>query len=164
MPGGGVGTDYFLKLDGIAGESTDAKHKDELELVSFSWGLTQSGGGRAGGGGGAGKAQFKDFQFLTRVSKASPVLFLAAASGRHLKDASLTVRRRSKAAVEFLKIKFTDVLITSFEQVGENAEVPHELVAFDFGKLEVQYTPQSARGAGGTVIGAGWDLTRNLKI
>jgi type VI secretion system secreted protein Hcp len=161
MPGGGIGT-YFLKLDGIAGESTNVKHKEAIELVSFSWGVTQAVAGGASGRG-AGKAQFKHFEFLTRVSKASPALFLAAVSGRHLKDASLSVTRGAKAAVEWVKIKFSDVLITSYEQAGDEEE-PHELVAFDFRKIELQVTPQSPRGAAGTPVSSGWDLTKNLKI
>ena len=154
--------DYFLKLDGIAGESTDAKHKGEIELVSFSWGVSQSAAG--GSGGGAGKSRLKQFEFLMRVNKASPAVFLAVASGMHLKEASLAVRRRSKAAFDWLKVKFSDVLITSYEQAGEDAEVPYERVAFDFAKVELEYKPQTARGAPGTAISAGWDLAKNLKI
>jgi type VI secretion system secreted protein Hcp len=161
MPGS-IWTDYFLKLDGIVGESTDAKHKDEIELVSFSWGLTQSSS--RGSGGGAGKAQFKEFEFLMRVNKASPALFLAAASGKHLKDATLSVRRRGKAAFDWVKVKFSDVLITSYEQAGDDEEAAHELVAFDFAKVELQLTPQTGRGTSVAPITAGWDLSKNLKI
>ena len=162
MPGS-IG-DYFLKLDGIAGESTDAKHKDEIELVSFSWGVTESAAQGSGGGGGAGKAQFKEFEFLMPVNKASAAVFLAVAGGKHLKEATLSVRRSSKAAFDWLKIKFTDVLITSYEQVGDDQEAPHELVAFDFARVELQVTPQTGRGAPGAPVTAGWDLKKNVKI
>ena len=151
--------DYFLKLDGIPGESRDSKHKDEIELVSFSWGLTQSG---ATGGGGS-RAQFKNLESLMRVSKASPQLFLACASGTHIKEATLSVRRAAKATLEYLKIKFTDVLVTSYAQAGDE-EVPHETVAFDFARIELEYTPQQAGGAAAGAIKAGWDLKQNLKI
>jgi type VI secretion system secreted protein Hcp len=136
--------DYFLKLDGIAGESADAKHKDEIELVAFSWGVSAPGGG-GGSGGGAGRAQFKEFTFLMRVNKASPQLFLATVSGKHIKEGNLSVRRAGKAQLEYLKIKFTDVLVTSFEEAA-GAEAPTETVAFDFAKIEMQYTSQQARG------------------
>jgi type VI secretion system secreted protein Hcp len=163
MPGGGIGT-YFLKLDGIAGESSDDKHKEEIELVSFSWGVNvaRSSTGAASGRA-SGKAQIKQFEFVMRVNKASPALFLAVVSGKHLKEASLTVGRGAKAAYEWLKIKFSDVLITSWEQTGD-AEAPHELVAFDFARVELEVTPQTARGAAGTAAKAGWDLKKNLKI
>ena len=155
--------DYFLKLDGIAGESRDAKHKGEIELVSFSWGVTEAGGGGTGGGGGAGKAQLKEFQFLMRVNKASPQLFLATVSGKHIKEGNLSVRRSAKVAVEFLKIKFSDVLLSSYEQTG-GGDVPEETIAFKFAKIEMTLLPQQTRGAAGAASEAGWDLSRNLKI
>ena len=160
MPGGGIGT-YFLKLDGIAGESVDDKHKEEIELVSFTWGVTRASAGGAGRA--AGKAQIKQFEFVMRVNKASPALFLAVVSGKHLKEASLTVGRGAKAAFEWLKIKFSDVLITSWEQTGD-ADPPHELVAFDFARVELQVTPQTASGAPGAPVKAGWDIKKNVKI
>lgn len=152
----------FLKIDGIPGESTDSKHKEEIELVSFSWGVTQSGSPAAGGAG-AGKAQFKHFEFLMRVNKASPQLFLATASGKHIKEATLSVRRVGKLALEYLKIKFTDVLVSEYEQSADD-QGDHEFVAFDFGRVDVSYTQQGARGTGGTPVGAGWDLSKNAKI
>jgi type VI secretion system secreted protein Hcp len=155
MPGS---IDYFLKIDGIPGESRDAKHKDEIELVSFSWGVAQSGRVAAGGGGGAGRPQFKDFEFLMRVNKASPQLFLATVSGKHLKEASLSVRRSGKAQLEYLKIKFTEVFVTSFhEEAGP--EPPTELIAFNFGRIEIDYGSQR----GGTEH-AGWDVKKNVKV
>ena len=156
--------DYFLKLDGIAGESTDAKHKDEIELVSFSWGVTQSvvvSG--SGGGAAAGRAKFQDFHFVMRVNKASPQLFLASCSGKHIKEASLSVRRAVKKQLEYLKIKFSDVLITSFEQAAEQ-DAPEETISFAYSKIAFDYTPQGPQGASGGAISAGWDLSQNVKI
>jgi type VI secretion system secreted protein Hcp len=161
--GVGVAEDLFLKLDGIPGESRDAKHKDEIELVAFSWGVTQSGRPGGGGGGGSGRAQFKDFEFLMRVNKASPQLFLATVTGKHIKQALLSVRRAGKAQLEYLKIKFTDVLVTSFAQAG-GQNPPDETVAFNFAKIELEYTQQQPRGGPAPPIRAGWDLSRNTKI
>jgi type VI secretion system secreted protein Hcp len=162
MPGSIPG--YFLKIDGIAGESTDRAHKEEIELVSFSWGLErQALHGLESGHRGAGKAQLKQFQFEMLVNKASPAVFLACASGTHIKEATLSVSRRGKAAFDWLKVKFRDILITSYEQAGDDEDPPYELVAFDFRQVEIQYT-RSARGAGATPITAGWDLSRNRKI
>jgi type VI secretion system secreted protein Hcp len=163
MPGSILET-FFIKLDGIVGESVDSKHKEQIELVSFSWGATQTGRGPGGGGGGAGKAQIKEFEFLMRVNKASPQVFLALVSGRHLKEASLSVTRgAAKAAFDWLKIKFTDVLITSYEQAGDE-DPPHELVAFDFARVEMTVTPQTAKGGPGTPVTVGWDLKKNAKL
>jgi type VI secretion system secreted protein Hcp len=149
--------DYFLKIDGIQGESRDAKHKDEIELVSFGWGVANVSGG-GGGGGGAGRARFEPFHFSMLTNKASPQLFLATVSGKHIKEASLSVRRAGKQALEYLKIKFTDVFVTSFHEEG-GQEPPQELVAFDFGKIQMEYSAQR-----GGAVQAGWDLQKNVKI
>jgi type VI secretion system secreted protein Hcp len=150
--------DYFLKIDGVQGESRDAKHKGEIELVSFGWGVDVPRGGGSGGGGGAGRAQFEPFHFTMLTNKASPQLFLATVSGKHLKEATLSVRRAGKQALEYLKIKFTEVFVTSFhEEAGP--EPPTELIAFDFGRIEIEYSA----GRGGTER-AGWDVKKNVKI
>ena len=154
--------EYFLKIDGVAGESLDAKHKDEIELVSFSWGAGHEGREDAGGSG-AGRARFRDFHFTMRVNKASPQLFLATVSGKHIKEATLSVRRAAKAQLEYLKIKFTDLLVTSFEEAG-GGDAPEEMVAFAFGRIELEYRPQQATGALGGAIKAGWNLAKNAKI
>ena len=84
--------DAFLKLEGIEGESTDRTHKGEIEISSFSWGVSNTGSS-GGSGGGAGKALLQDFHFTMPTSKASPNLMLACATGRHSQQATLTCRR-----------------------------------------------------------------------
>src|SRR5204862_12063 len=105
--------DYFLKIDGIPGESQDDKHKDEIDLESWSWGETNSGTSSGGGGGGAGKVSMQDFSFGMRVNKASPKLFLACATGQPVAEATLTCRKAGKGQQEYLKIKFSDLLISN---------------------------------------------------
>ena len=90
--------DFFLKIDGIAGESRDAKRKGEIDLEAFSWGATNQGAPGGGGGGGAGKVAMHDFHFTTRVNKASPLLFLSCATGKHLKQAILTARKAGRTS------------------------------------------------------------------
>ncbi len=97
-----MASDYLLKIEGIKGESTDSKHKDEIEIESFSWGATQPGTFSTGGGGGAGKVSFQDLHFTSRVSVASPNLMVACASGQHIKVATLTVRKAGKEAAGIL--------------------------------------------------------------
>ena len=108
---------WFLKLDGVMGESTDVAHKGEIDVQSWSWGVSQARSASAGGGGGAGKASFQDFHFVTRISKASPRLFLACATGAHIKQANLTgVRDVGKGkGIDFLKFKLRDVMVTSVQ-------------------------------------------------
>lgn len=156
--------DYFLKIDGIPGESQDAKHKNELELESFSWGETQSA--VAGPGDGAGKVQMQDFHFVKHLDQASPKLFLACASGQHIKQATLVARKAGKVQQEFLIYKFSDVLISSY-QTGGSAHgdvVPIDQVSFNFARIEVEYRPQKPDGSFAPPVKAGWDLKQNKPI
>ena len=156
----------FLKLDGIDGESRDAKHKGEIEIESFSWGASHAGASSgAGGGGGAGKVSMHDFSFTTPVSKASPKLFLACASGQHIKTALLTVRRSGEAQRDFLKVTMSDVRVSSWRQEGGAApEAPQDQVALNFSKVQIAYTGQSPTGGPGDAVVAGWDVKANTKI
>jgi type VI secretion system secreted protein Hcp len=158
-----VAAQAFLKIEGIKGASTDAKHAGEIDVEAFSWGLTQSGPSGGGAGGGAGKASFSDFSFVTRSTAASPQLFLACASGQHLKEAVLTARRPGAAAVEFLKVTFTDVLISAYEESG-SADTTGDSVSFNFAKIKFEFTPTAAKGTTGAPVSAGWDLKANKKV
>ena len=108
-----MAVDIFAKIGTIKGESLDARHKDEIEVLSWAWGVSQSGSLAHGGGGGAGKASFQDFSFTHHVDKASPLLMKACATGEHIKEATVIVRRAGKGQQEYLVIKMTDVLVTS---------------------------------------------------
>jgi type VI secretion system secreted protein Hcp len=158
-------SDYFLKLDGITGESPDAKHKGEIELLSFSFGETLSVGPGAGSGSGAGKVEMSDFAFTARTSKASPLLFLSCAQGKHIKSAVLTVRKAGQAQQEYIKLKFTDVLISSYALGGDEDEgVPLDAFELNFVKLAFDYFAQKADGSLDAGTHGGWDLTKNVKI
>jgi type VI secretion system secreted protein Hcp len=161
-----MAVDLFLKIDGIPGESLDAKHKGEIELESFSWGETSSGAHPAATGAGAGKVQIQDLHVVAHVNKASPTLMLACATGKHLKEAILTARKAAKTQVEFLVFKFTDLLVSSY-QVGGTAQSdspPMDQIAFNFSKIQMQYSPQRPDGSLDDVIGAGWDVKANKPV
>ena len=131
--------DAFLKVDGITGESTDHKHKGEIEVLSFSWGIKQNIAS-SGGGGGAGRPQISDFSIVKHVDAASPELFVAVCSGEHFKDALFTVadsQGRKGAPEAFLKIKMSDVLISSYQTGGAGTEVPTDQVSLNFAKVEI---------------------------
>jgi type VI secretion system secreted protein Hcp len=161
-----MASDIFAKIGDIKGESTDDKHKDEIDVLSYSWGVTQTGTLAFGGGGGAGKAQFSDFQFMTTTSKASPKLFLSCASGEHIKEATITVRKAGEGKREdYLIIKMNDVLVSSFQTSGSSGQDrPTESVSMAFAKVEFTYKPQNADGSLGTPVTAGWDLKANKKV
>jgi type VI secretion system secreted protein Hcp len=157
--------DYFLKIDGIEGESTDAKHKGEIDVESWGWGATQSGTMQYGGGGGAGKVAMQDFHFVMRHSKASPKLMLACASGEHIKKATLTCRKAGKDQQEFLKIDFSDLLVSSFQTGGSaNGIIPTDQVTLNFAKIEHEYKEQEATGGLKGPIKAGWDVKANKAV
>jgi type VI secretion system secreted protein Hcp len=150
--------DYFLKVDGIPGESADAKHKDEIDVLAFSWGLSQTGTAATGCGGASGRAVFDDLIVVARASKASPQLWLACANGTHLKSAVLTCRRRGEAAVEFLTIQLTDVVIASDEVDGSEEEEPVDQISLSYGRIETKYAPADQTGKLQSPIGTGWDV------
>lgn len=160
-----MAVDMFLKLDGINGESRDSKHKGEIEIESFSWGASNSGSAAHGGGGGGGKVSVQDFHFVTRVSKASPQLFLAVASGAHIRSGLLTVRRAGERQEEFLKVTMSDVLISSWKQEGSAGDdVPVDQVSLNFSKIRIDYAEQSPTGGLGETTSAGWDVKANTKF
>ena len=154
--------DYFLKITDIPGESADSKHKDEIDLESWSWGEANSGSHATGGGGGAGKVAMQDFHFTMRVNKASPKLFLACAQGTHIKEALLTCRKAGKEQQEYLKIKFSDLLIASYQTGGSTGDVvPVDQIAFNFSKIEITYAPQKPDGSLGSPVVHNYDLKLN---
>src|SRR2546430_10448978 len=148
-----MAVDAFLKLDGIKGESQDSKHKDEIEIESFSWGVTQSGTLGFGGGGGAGKAQFQDFHFTNKVSKASPQLFLKCVTGEHIKIGTLSLRKAGGEGpgIEFYKITLSDVLVSSYQSSG-GGDIPAHQVSLHLAEIEDSFaTPKPDRTLRGTL-------------
>jgi type VI secretion system secreted protein Hcp len=160
-----MAVDMFLKIDGIKGESRDSRHKDEIEILSYSWGLSQSGTMAFGGGGGAGKVQFQDFHFTNVVSKASPSLFLKCATGEHIKEATLTVRKAGGEQQDFLIIKLNDALVSSYQSDGSSGDnLPTDSVSINYAKIEYTYKEQKEDGSLGGEVSAGWDLKANKKV
>jgi type VI secretion system secreted protein Hcp len=158
--------DYFLKIDGIEGESQDSKHKGEIDVQSWSWGETQSGSHAAGGGGGAGKVVMQDFHFVMQINKASPKLMLACATGQHIPKAVLTCRKAGKEQQEFLKITMSDLLVSSFQTggAGHSDVVPVDQISLNYAKIEVEYKEQKADGTLGGAVKAGYDLKANKQV
>ena len=141
-----MAVDTFLKLGDIKGESKDSKHGGEIEVLSWSWGLSQTGSMSYGGGGGAGKANFSDLNFMHNIDKASPVLMLKCATGEHIKEATLVSRKAGKTQQEYLIIKLNDILITSVQTSG-SSEIPTESVSMNFSKIQLDYKPQKEDGS-----------------
>jgi type VI secretion system secreted protein Hcp len=159
-----VASDYLLKLEGIKGESLDAKHKDEIEIESFSWGATQPAAVASGGG--AGKVSFQDIQFTTRVNVASPNLMVACASGQHIKEATLTVRKAGRDQLEYYIVKLSDTLVSSYQSGGSEGSnaLPVDQFSLNFAKIEFEYKSQKPDGTLGATVKGGWDLKANKKV
>ncbi len=157
--------DYFLKIDTIEGEATDDKHKNEIDVLSWSWGETNSGTHAGGGGGGAGKVSMQDFSFAMTMNKATPKLMLACATGQHIKNAILTCRKAGTEQQEYLQVTFSDLLVSSYQTGGsQGQEVPVDQISLNFSKIEFAYKPQKADGTLDAAIKAGYDLKLNKKV
>jgi len=159
-------TDYLLEIDGIKGESSDAKHKDTIQIESFSWGATNAGAKSSGGGGGAGKVRFHDISIKKPVDASSPKLFLACATGQHIKKAVLYVRKAGGQPLEYMKITLTDVLVSSYNVGSQQPKGPGEVesVTLNFTKIEQTYIKQNPDGSAGSPTTAGYDVKANKKL
>lgn len=157
-----MASDIFAKIGDIKGESLDSKHKDEIEVLSFSWGVATAGAIASGGGGGAGKATFHDLSFVHHIDKASPVLMQACATGVHLKEATITHRKAGKGQQEFLIVKLNDVIITGVTHGGNSTDVGYpENVSLTFAKVDVEYKPQRADGTQDAGVHFKYDIKGN---
>ena len=155
-----IAVDYFLKIDGIQGESTDAEHKGEISILSWSWGETQAT--VSGAGGGAGKVSMQDFRLSKAVDKASPKLFLACASAQRIKDAVLSCRKAG-ANQDFMSLTLSEVTVSSYEVVGNSGAVvdPTDQAVLHFAKIEFKYVEQKPDGSMGASTKTGWDVKNN---
>ena len=157
-----MAVDYFLKIDPIKGESQDDKHKNEIDILSWSWALHQTGKAGMGAGGGAGKVNVQDLSFTHYVDKASPDLFLSCCNGKHFQKAVLTCRKAGEKPLEFLKVTMEEVLVTSVNHGGTHGDDRvSESVTLNFAKAKMEYTEQQADGSAGASTPKGWDIAAN---
>ena len=158
-----MAADYFLQITGVPGESKDSKHKDWIDVLSWSFGESNPGSHQVGGGGaGAGKVQMSDITFMTRMSKASPKLFLSCATGKHMNEAKLVGVHGGSMQQEYLTWTFSDVLVSSYQTQGSAGDdIVMDSVSLAFSKVRVEYKMQKADGSLDKAITAGWDLKSN---
>lgn len=157
--------DMFCKIDGIDGESTDDKHKNWIEILSYSWTVSQpvsmaSGtGGRTGG-----RADFQDFNITKILDKASPNLALYCANGKHIPKIEMQLCLATGEKHTFMKYTLEDVVVSSVSPggaAGAGETRPLESVTFNYGKIEWEYTPIDQTGKKGAAVKQGWDLEAN---
>jgi type VI secretion system secreted protein Hcp len=152
--------DAFLKLDGIKGESADAKHKGEIDISSFSWGMQQTGVQATGGGGGAGKVHVHDIEFIKKTDSSSPLLMLNCASGAHIKEANFVVRKAGGEQLEYMKIKLTDVLVSSYKPAGNTVNWGDG--SYEWIKAGATAADDWEATSGGTTAADDWTLSTAL--
>ncbi len=160
-----MAVDMFMKIGDIKGESTDAKHKQSIDVLSWSWGMTQQGSMHHGGGGGAGKVNVHDLSFTKYLDAASPNLMAFCCSGKHYKDAVLTVRKAGDKPLDYLIVKMEDVLISSVQGGASHGDDRlTETVTLNFAKYKVAYQMQKKDGSpDGGPIEMGWNIEENVK-
>jgi type VI secretion system secreted protein Hcp len=160
-----MAVDMFLKLDGINGESGDSKHKNEIDLLAWSWGQANSGTFHQGSGGGAGKASFHDLSVTKFVDKASPDLYSACASGKHIASGTLVVRKAGgENPVEYMTITLDQILVSSVSTGGTQGEERlTENISLNFAKIKVEYKTQDSGGKSGAGGTFSWNIAANSK-
>lgn len=151
--------DIFIKINGIDGESMDAAHKNEIEVLNWNWEILQESNMHMGSGGGSGKATVKDLSFMHYVDRSSPNLMKFCLTGKHIPEAVLVVRKAGGNPLEYLKITMTDVVITAVNPSGaSDQERVKERIALSFAKVKQEYTVQNQQGGSGGAVTAAYDI------
>ena len=160
-----MSADMFLKIDGVEGEAIDHAHGGEIDILAWNWEMSQSGSMHSGGGGGAGKVAIRDVSVTKYIDKSTPNLINTCCTGKHYKEAILTVRKAGDKPVEYLIITMTDVLVTSVSTGGSGGEDRlTETISLNFAKVSVEYTPQAKDGSAGATVETGFNIEENTPI
>ena len=159
-----MAVDMFLKLDGVTGESRDAKHSKEIDILSWSWGLSQSGTTHQGTGGGGGKVAVQDIHITKYMDKSSPTLVKFCANGKHISKGTLIVRKAGEHPLEYLKIDMEEIIITNYSTGGSAAQDRlTENISLNFAKFKKVYTPQSDKGSAEGQVEAKFNIAKNAE-
>jgi type VI secretion system secreted protein Hcp len=151
--------DYFLKIEGLDGESQDDKHKNEIHIESFHFGVANHGSGHTGTGSGSGKAVVHDIHFSKHADKSSPNLFIACCNGKHFPKATLTLRKAGENPHEYQTFQMEQVFVSSFNSKGPpTGGIASESFSLNFAKIEFVYTPQNKDGTAGAKITKAWNV------
>lgn len=159
-----MAVDMLLKIEGVDGESKVKDHEDEIDVLSWSWGMSQSGTMHIGGGGGAGRVNVQDISLTKYVDKSSAALMRGCCNGKHFGEAILVVRKAGEAALDYVTIKMIPVMVTSVSTGGSGGEDRlTENVTLNFGKYELAYTPQKEDGSGDAAVELKWNVEQNVE-
>ncbi len=157
--------DMFLELEGIKGEARDTTHKDKIEILAYSCGVSQSGTTHSGSGGGAGKASFQDISITKYLDKSSPVLLGNCSTGKHIASGKVIVRKAGDKPLEYLVFEMKEILVSSVSCGASGGEDRlTENVTLNFAEFKVIYTPQKADGSGDAAVEFGFNIPENVKV
>lgn len=160
-----MANDIFIKIDGIEGESLDSTHKGEIELINWSWSVSQTSDLHLGSGGGAGKCTVEDLGLEHHIDKSSPNLLQFCLTGKHIPEAVLTMRKAGGSPLEYIKITLYEIIITQVYSVGNsNMRTPREYVALSFSRVRTDYTLQNSEGNCAGTVSMGYDIKANAPI
>jgi type VI secretion system secreted protein Hcp len=140
-----MAVDYFLKLDQVDGESVDDKHKNEIQIMSWSWGGTQVSSVAGTGGSGAGKASLSDFSIMAYFDKSTPKFFKSLCAGTHVKTGTMSAIKSGADGKPYLKVDFKEMFVTSL-QISGSSEIPTVSVSFSYNEIKVDYSTQNEQG------------------
>ena len=159
-----MAVDMFMVVDGIKGESKDTAYKEAIDVLAWSWGLSNSGSFHTGGGGGSGKVNVQDLSFTKYVDKASADLQLACCNGKHLKSAKLIVRKAGEKPLDYMIVELTECMVTAVTTGGAGGEDRlTENVTLNFSKVHFEYKIQDEKGGGKDGGQYTWDVAGNDK-
>lgn len=154
--------DMYLELDGIKGEFSDDLFKDQIEIYSFSWGVSNHGTGGSAGGSGGSKSSFSDLSLTKIADKASTNLFISCATGKHIGTGKLHIRKAGDGQKEFETVNLTEVFVTSWSTSGaDGSGIPSESFSLNFSKVEFDYKAQKADGSLDASTKKTYDLKAN---
>jgi type VI secretion system secreted protein Hcp len=155
-----MAVDFFLKLDTIQGESVDENFKDQINVMSFSWGGSQTTSVAGSGGSGAGKVNLADLSIMKYLDKATPKLFQAMCKGTHVATGTLSGVKAGADGKPFITIDFKELFITSVQTSG-SSEVPMESVSFSYNEIKIEYFQQNEQGILTSTGAITYDLKAN---
>lgn len=159
-----MAVDIFLKIDGVKGESRDAKHAGEIDVLDWNWGMNQSGSSHVATGGGSGKVNVRDITLTKKVDRSSPVLVKYCCNGQHFANAQLTVRKAGGKPVEYLVLKIKDLLISKIDTGGSRSDdTVTENVTLNFAQFDLIYTPQKPDGSPDATVEQSWNIAKNAE-
>lgn len=155
-----MAVDYYLKLDGVQGEAADTNHKNEIQILSWSWGGSQVSSVAGTGGSGAGKVSLSDFSIMSHFDKSTPKFFKSLCAGSHVPTGTLSAIKSGADGKPYLKVDFKELFVTSL-QISGSSEIPAVSLSFSYNEIKIDYSVQDEKGNVASTGPVTYDLKAN---